>query len=179
MVSRRFCAGVAGAAVLFAVLWGCPVAVAAQKETPKDSGTVFGVLLEVKDAWITLQVDGQEEPVKYVIADGFDRKMLNGIFHVQRVQVAYKSVGEVRQLVGIRKAVTRATGTVTGVVTHTHVDQWWIEVKPKDGPPDGYCAKTKEMSERLKELKPGDVVTIKFTTDFERHRIETLQKMEK
>jgi len=35
-----------------------------------------------------------------------------------------------------------------------------------------------EMMETLKGLKRGDIVTIRFTTDFERHRIESIRKRE-
>ena len=62
------------------------------------------------------------------------------------------------------------------------------EVRPKGEPPGGTPPtslltrtnpfdKHKAVMEKPKELRPGDVVTVRFTTDLERHRIEALQKV--
>jgi hypothetical protein len=50
-------------------------------------------------------------------------------------------------------------------------------VKPKNRPLDGYAISWPpgNMVAGLKALKKGDRVTIRFHTDVERHRIETLQ----
>lgn len=68
---------------------------------------------------------------------------------------------------------------MTGVVVKVY-NEFWVEVKPKKGPSDAYAPganyNNKAFMEKLKGLKPGDSVTIKFYTDFERHRILTLQK---
>jgi len=143
-------------------------------------------LTDTGDKWIKVKADGEEEAVKYAY-DGADKKMaaaLKGIFTVSRVQVVYEpgGEGEPRKLVNIKKLKTRVTGTVTGEVLAVH-NNFWIEVKPKDGPPDGYALnfppeKYKAVADTLKALKKGDTVTLRFTTDFERHRIETLKKME-
>jgi hypothetical protein len=49
-------------------------------------------------------------------------------------------------------------------------------VKPKNGLLDGYAISWPpgNMVARLKALKKGDMVTIKFHTDVERHRIDSL-----
>jgi len=158
-----------------------PVGRAADKDK-----TVSGILTEKGDKWIKVKADGEEDAVKYVY-DPADKKMaaaLKGIFTVSRVQVAYEPGGDGdARLLRITKPKTRTTGTVTGEVLAVH-DNFWIEVKPKDGPPDGYALnyppdKYKAVAETLKGLKKGDTVTLRFTTDFERHRIETLKKEEK
>jgi len=129
-----------------------------------------------------VKADGEEEPVKYLIGDGADKKLLDALkttFNASRVQLTYKKNGDERQLVSIKRQVHKMSGTVTGVVVKIY-NEFWVEVKPKDGPSDAYAPngvnyKDKEFMARLKGLKKGDSVTIRFTTDFERHRILTLR----
>ena len=66
-------------------------------------------------------------------------------------------------------------GTVTGEVRFSN--DFWVAVKPKNGPLDGYAISwpPRSMVARLKALKKGDRVTIRFHTDVERHRIDALQ----
>jgi hypothetical protein len=152
-----------------------------KKETPK-SGTVAGTVTDKNDKTITVRADGAEDPVAYDFSGSTDKEMLKtlkGIFSVGRVQLTYKLDGDTRRLVSIKKIVVRATGTVTGVVQRNN--GWWIEVKPANGPSEGYAAhypfdKAKDIMDKMKELEKGDTVTIRFVTDGERHRIETLQK---
>ncbi len=77
------------------------------------------------------------------------------------------------------RQVLRASGTVTGVVVQVH-NGFWVEVKPRRGPPDAFAPganyNDQAFMERLRGLKKGDSVTIQFYTDFERHRILTLWK---
>jgi hypothetical protein len=156
---------------------------AEDKDVSKQEGKVAGILIDRKDNWLTVKADGETEPVKYVIGDAIDKKLadaLKGIFNASRVQLTYQQTGDSRQLVTIKRQVLRASGTVTGEIVKVYND-FWIEVKPKTGPPDAYAPgvtnyKDKEFMDQLKGLKPGDSVTIKFSTDFERHRIETLRK---
>ena len=146
--------------------------------------------MEKQDSWITVKADGEDRPVKYVWDKEAKSRLpaeMKAIFVVARVQVTYKSNKDVRELVGIKKAKAKATGTVTGVVLDNH--GWWVEVKPKSGPTDGYAvnfpfdqddartrAEKEALMERVKALQKGDLVTIRYFTDFERHRIEGLQK---
>jgi hypothetical protein len=168
----------ASAAVALTVVFG--VSWAADKDK-----TVAGIVIDKGDKWIKVKTDGEEDAVKYVY-DPADKKLaaaLKGIFTVSRVQVVYEPGDGDARLVRITKAKTKTTGTVTGEVLAVH-DNFWIEVKPKDGPPDGYALnyppeKYKAVAETLKGLKKGDTITLRFTTDFERHRIETLKKEEK
>jgi anaerobic selenocysteine-containing dehydrogenase len=91
----------------------------------------------------------------------------------------YKKQNDARQLVSIKRQILKATGTVTGDVVKVYND-FWVEVKPKSGLADAYAPganyKDKEFMDKLKGLKPGESVTITFTTDFERHRITSLRK---
>ena len=71
--------------------------------------------------------------------------------------------------------MTPLTGMVTGEVQFSN--DFWVAVKPKKGPLDGYAINWPpgDMVARLKALKKGDMVTIRFLTDVERHRIDAMQ----
>jgi hypothetical protein len=167
------------AALLFTIFQWVPVAPAAEKE----AGKVAGILIDKKDDWITVKADGEEEPVKYVVDKESDKNLamaLKTIYNASRVELTYKKGDDSRQLVSIKKQVLKTSGTVTGVVVKVY-NEFWVEVKPKDGLADAYAPgasnyKDKDFMAKLKGLQPGDSVTIKFNTDGERHRILTLQK---
>ena len=176
--ATRFCA------VVLLVVIGFPaIAPAEDKDAAKQEGKVAGILIEKKGASITVKADGEDEPVKYLIGKDSDKKVkesLKLIFDASRVQLTYKKDGDARQLLSIKKQVLKASGTVTGTVVKVYND-FWIEVKPKDGLSDAYAPnvasfKNKEFMDKLKGLQKGDSVTITFNTDFERHRILTLRK---
>ena len=144
--------------------------------------TVSGIVMDRSDAWVMVKADGDEDAATYVVDPGSSKRLLldlQGIFSVARVRLVYQPDGDTRHLISIKTQVPRASGTVTGEVLQNH--EWWVEVKPKNAPTEGYAVhfpfdKNEEMMEKLKGLKRGDVVTITFTTDSERHRIETLRK---
>jgi hypothetical protein len=167
------------AAMLFVILGSLPVAPAGDK---KDEVKVAGILIDKKDNWLTVKADGEDEPVKYLVAKDADKKLTEALkitFNASRVQLTYKKDGDSRQLVSIKRQVLKASGTVTGVVVKVH-NQFWIELKPKDGPADAFAPgganyNNKEFMAKLNGLKKGDSVTITFNTDFERHRILTLR----
>jgi hypothetical protein len=168
------------AVLLFTVLWSPPVATA----TEKDDGKVAGILIDKKDNWITVKTDGEDEPVKYVIGKDSDKKLVEALkvtFNASRVQLTYKKDGDSRQLVSLKKQVLKTSGTVTGIVVKVYND-FWVEVKPKDGLADAYAPganySDKDFMAKLKGLKKDDSVTITFNTDFERHRILTLRTNE-
>ncbi len=170
-----------GAFLLLTAPWSNSVASAADKDAKKDGGRVAGILIEKQDNWISVKADGEDEPVRYLTGDSSDKlaEVLKTLFTVSRVQLTYKTEGEARKLVSIKRHVPKATGKVTGKVVKNY--GWWIEVKPKNGVSDGYACnfpfdENKDMMEKLKELQEGDSVTIEFTTDFERHRIQSLRK---
>lgn len=167
------------AVVPVAALWSTERA--ADKDVKKE-GNVAGILIDKRDGWISVKADGEDEPVKYLTGDGADKALaesLKPVFTVSRVQLTYRAEGESRRLVSIKRHVPNAKGTVTGIIVKNY--GWWIEVKPKIGLADGYACnfpfdKNQEMMDKLKDLQEGDSVTITYTTDFERHRIQSLRK---
>jgi hypothetical protein len=154
----------------------------AASATQKDGGKVAGILIAKKDNWLTVKADGEDEPVKYLVGDNPSKQLVAALkttFNASRVQLTYKTVGDSRQLVTIKKQVRRASGTVTGLVVKVY-DDFWVEVKPRNGVSDAYAPnatnyKNKEFMAKLRGLKTGDSVTITFNTDFERHRILKLR----
>ena len=172
-VSRRFL-------YVLGIAW---LAIIMESQAAGTGDSAWGIVTDKKDDWILIKVDNQAEPIKYVVPDHADPKLLAAlktIFTVARVQVSYTNDGDVHRLVSIKRDMSRPKGTVTGEVLSTH--DFWLEVKPKDGPPDGYSpggAGWKAMADKLKTIKKGDTVTIKFYSDGERKRIDTLDVVSK
>jgi len=158
---------------------------AADNEKPK-SGVISGIVVDANNKGeksITVRPDGADEPVKYVYGANLDAKSMEAltktIFTVGRVRLSYKMDGDTARLVSIEKLVGQQTGVVYGQVLFTH--GWWLELKPTNGPPEGYAAtypkeKWQQTEEQIKTLSKGDIVGIKFVTDGERHRIVQLEK---
>ena len=156
---------------------------AAEQDASKQEVRVAGILFDFdrKNNWLTGKADGEGEPVKYLI-DPSNKKLtaaLQSVFNASRVRLTYKTEGDSRRLVSIQRQVLQPSGTVTGVVVNVHND-FWIELKPKRGVADAFAPganyNDKAFMAKLKALQPGESVTIKFTTDFERHRIVSLRK---
>lgn len=148
----------------------------------KDDGKAAGILIEKKEKWLLVKVDGDDQPVKFAIGDSPDKKLsesLKSTFDACRVELTYKKDGDAKQLVTVKRQILKEKGTFTGTVVKVHND-FWVEVKPKTGLADAFAPggnfKDKEFMERLKSLKTGDSVTITYVTDGERHRITTLKK---
>jgi hypothetical protein len=144
----------------------------------KNEGKVImGILFDRKDNELTIKRDGSDI-VEKIIINKDDKNlamMLKSVFPASRVQFKYKRDGENMVLVGIARHIPSAQGTITGTVVKVHND-FWVEVKPKTGYADAFAPggknyNDKEFMARLKALKPGDSVTIQYTTDSERHRI--------
>jgi hypothetical protein len=155
-----------------------PAARAADKDTAKKGGTVQGVLMESRDTWIQVWGDQEKEPVTYQFSHGSEKRMrkaINGIFHATRVQLTYKLDGDKRQLVSIRSLMKKTSGTVTGEVVYND-GGWWIVLKFKSGVRNAYAVKGTPDKDKVKELQKGDVVTVRYSTDSERHRIEAFRK---
>jgi hypothetical protein len=174
--------GLFSAGMLFIPICSPSAAPAAAQDAAKQEGKVAGIFIDRKDNWLTVKADGEEEPVKYLV-DGTNKKLteaLKGVFNASRVQLTYKKDGESRQLSSIKRQILKVSGTMTGTVVKVYND-FWVEVKFKDSPnnafaPTGNNYNNKAFMEGLKALRPGDSVTILFSTDFERHRIEWFRK---
>jgi hypothetical protein len=146
-----------------------------------DKGKVSGIMIDKKDNWITVKADGEDDAVKYVLPKEPDKKLAEAYKHVYnagRVTLTYKKVGDERHLTGIQRQILKKTGSITGQVVKVY-NNFWVEVKPKSGLADAFAPggnyNDKEFMARLTGLQPGDVVTIGYTTDGERHRIKSLR----
>jgi hypothetical protein len=156
---------------------------AAQKPAPEREIRVAGILFDFdrEHHWMTVKADGEEEPVKYLIDPSNPRlaERLRTIFNASRVRLTYRAEGDSRRLVSIQRQVLQESGTVTGTVVKVH-DDFWIELKPRRGVADAFAPGANyndpAFMAELRALKPGDSVTIRFTTDFERHRILAMRK---
>jgi hypothetical protein len=141
MLKRQLTVLICCAFVLLAVPWADHAALAADKDATKDGGKVAGILIDKNADSITVKADGEDEPVKYVI-DASDKSLqaaFKSVFNASRVQLTYKTVGDSRMLVSIKRQVLRASGTVTGEVVKLY-NGFWVEVKPKNGLADAYAA---------------------------------------
>jgi hypothetical protein len=171
-----------GIVVLLVLIASSTAAPPAGQEAAKQEIKVAGIMIDKKENWFTVKADGEEEPVKYVV-DASNKKLtetMKGIFNAGRVQLTYKKDGDSRQLTSIKRQVLKASGTMTGTVVKVYND-FWVEVKFKDGPNNAFAPtannyKNKAFMDALKGLQPGESITITFSTDFERHRIEWFRK---
>lgn len=153
---------------------------ASKPEVVKTAGILFDV--NRKNNWLTVKADGEDAPVKYLIdpSNRGQAEALQSVFNASRVRLTYRVEGESRRLVGIQRHIVQNSGTVTGVVVAVH-NNFWIEIKPKNGAANAFALGPGNFDDpafiaKMKSLKPGDSVTIQFTTDFERHRIVGLRK---
>lgn len=151
----------------------------------KKDGKVSGIMIDKKDDWITVKADGEDEPIKYFLPKTADKKLnenFKSAFNACRVQLTYMKDGDTRQLTSIKRQINKTEGTMTGTVVKVYND-FWVEVKPKEGVNDAFAPgrnyNDKEFMAKLRGLKAGDTVTIKYNTDFERHRILSMQVIEK
>ena len=166
---------------LAALAFGASALHSSDKDSEREIKAA-GILIEKKEKFLLVKVDGEDDATKFAF-DASDKKLadsLKSTFDACRVELTYKKDGDARQLVGIKRQILKATGTMTGTVVKVH-NEFWVEVKPVTGvadafAPNGTNYKNKEFMETLKGLQKGDTVTITYTTDAERHRIETLKK---
>ncbi len=170
------------------LLWAAGDLLRAAEKSPAKPEAVQGLVTDMerkgpKDVTsLTVKQDGEAAPVKYLVDPDLGKKAADAlatIFTVGRVRLTYKLEGEARHLTSVEKITGRPSGTITGEVIETH--GWWLEVKPRSGPPEGYAAtypkeKWQATEAQIKALEKGDLVTIKFVTDGERHRIVQMDK---
>ncbi|GEM_PF-1938008 len=148
---------------------------------PGKPSAATGVLTDNKKDFTMIWVDGEDAPTKFAVAEGFDKNTFGfppkgkAVFVPDRVQFTFVKGDAGNTVLTMQRAKTPASGTVTGEVQFSN--DFWVAVKPKNGPLDGYAISgpSGDMKTRLKALNKGDMVTIKFHTDVERHRINTLQ----
>jgi hypothetical protein len=172
------------AAIVVVAAWLAAGAIAA--DNPKDAApgkpvTASGVLTDNKANVASIWVDGDDAPTKFALADTFDKNTFGfppkckGVFVPDRVQFTYIEGDEGNTVLVMDRARTPMRGTVTGEVEFSN--DFWVAVKPKNGPLDGYAINWPpgDMVARIKALKQGDRVTVAFHTDVERHRIETMK----
>lgn len=185
MLAPRF-AWRAGCATLLLLAMATGAQVPADDKAPANSGPrlgkAAGIYIDAKNNRMLVKVDGDDEPTAFLI-DPADKKLaasLKGVFNACRVQLAYKLESDTRRLTSVRRQIFKETGTITGVVVKVWND-FWVEVKPKSGVADAFAPggnyNDPEFMARLKALQPGDTVSIDYTTDFERHRIQNLRKL--
>ncbi|HZY89624.1 MAG TPA: hypothetical protein VFE78_32685 [Gemmataceae bacterium] len=172
------------AALLLAILSSSAVS-GDDKRPAADKGKAAGILIQRDKRTLLIRPDGEDQPVKYLLPDSPDAKLaaaLKGLFTVQRVRITYQTVGDTRQITGLVRSPGKANGVITGKVIAVH-DNFWVEVKPSNGPPEGFAAGAPDRSApilaTLKTLEKGDTVTIRYYTDFERHRIVSIRKAQK
>jgi len=155
-------------------------------DNPKDAKpdkpiTAVGVLTDNKANVTMIWVDGEDAPTKFALAEGFDKNTFGfppkgkGVFVPDRVRFTYIKGDDSNKVLTMRRVKTPLKGTVTGEVQFSN--DFWVAVKPQNGPLDGYAINWPpgDMVAKLKALKKGDRVTLRFHTDVERHRIEALQ----
>lgn len=88
-------------------------------------------------------IDGTDAPVKFDIPAGFDRQTFafppkgKGIFSPSRVRFTGLKGDKANTLLTLRKEATQTRGTVTG--TALFANDFWVAVKAKNGPLDGYA----------------------------------------
>ncbi|HSU67940.1 MAG TPA: hypothetical protein VLJ39_13780, partial [Tepidisphaeraceae bacterium] len=154
----------------------------AGKPAAPAKGTAGGLLVDAKDDGLIVQIDNEQEPTKFLYDGAItkDAILKRGIFNVDRVNLKYKADGDDRKLTAVEKVPGRATGVVVGQVIKVY-NNFWVAVKPNGGgmiegfalnwPPE----KFKQSHELIKTLQPGDTVSLKYASDFERHRILDMQ----
>lgn len=168
-------------AICLTAAWMAAGAIAADNSKPAKPLIAAGVVTENKGNFVSIWVDGEETPTKFKLADNFDKNTFGfppkckGVFSPDRVNFSYLKGDDGPTVLVIEKARTPLKGVVTGEVEFSN--DFWVAVKPKNGPMDGYAISWPpgDMQSRLKALKKGDRVTIAFHTDVERHRIETMK----
>jgi hypothetical protein len=172
------------AALGLAVLSNSPLS-GGDKGPAADKGKIAGILIRRDKRTLVVRADGDDRSVKYLLPENPNAKLaaaLKGLFTVQRVQITYQTVGDTRQVTSLVRFPGKASGAVTGRVIAVH-DNFWVEVRPSNGPPEGFAAgapdKSRQVLATLKTLQKGDTVAIRYYTDFERHRIISIRKVER
>jgi len=184
MLRSAFPLSVIGLAAFGLVILSNSALSGGENDSATDKGKIAGILIQRDKRSLLVRADGDDQPIKYLLPEKADAKLaaaLKGLFTVQRVQITYQTVGDTRQVTSLIRFPGKANGVVTGKVIAVH-DNFWVEVKPSKGPPEGFAAgvpdKSRQVLATLKTLQKDDTVTIRYYTDFERHRIISIRKGE-
>lgn len=152
-----------------------------KKSELKPAGVVGGLMTDFKNDHMVVQLDDQDEPINFFYASGITQPGLANqhIFPVDRINLKYKTEGDKKIVVAVEKVPGRANGVIIGKVLKVY-GNFWVAVQPKEGMIEGFALnqspdKPTAVSDTLKSLNPGDLVAIKYATDFERHRILQLE----
>lgn len=124
-----------------------------EKDTPPEKGKIAGILIQRDKQTLLVRADGDEEPIKYLLPEKPDGRMaatLKGLFTVQRVRITYQKVGDARQIKELARFPGKANGVITGKVIAVH-DNFWVEVKPSKGPPEGFASGIPDKSRHIVE----------------------------
>jgi len=131
---------------------------------------------------ITALTDGEDTPIKYAYGPNFDKKSVQsvftpqGVFSCNRAQITYQQNDDGRILLTFKKEPPKPKGPLTGMVVYKGDNNFWIAIKPLGMPPEGLALGGQfKDQDKFKGLKKGDVVTVNFHTDIERHRIDALE----
>jgi len=156
-------------------------------DKPGDGASTIkgaGIVMEPKADSITIWTDGEDDPAhpaKYIFDPGCDKSMIGkfepqGIFGPDRVQFTYTKNGDTRAILTLKREPYTSKGQIIGTVMFSN--DFWVAVKPKEGPMDGFALNfppPADMKAKLLKLQKGDTVGIRFHTDAERHRIDSLE----
>ena len=177
-------------AVTLATPFGSNVVFSGEKDWPREGGVVTGILTahaDRRDSRIMVRPDGEEDEVKYLPAElngVLDKAMLTTMMRLyprNRVKLVW-AFGEPRRVLAIEPLIPKSNaGTVTGTIIRK--SSYFIDVKPKDGPPDCYTqnfpsAGSKKEPVNLNDFRTGDTVTLDWSyLPNECKRIEKLEKV--
>jgi hypothetical protein len=140
----------------------------------KPEGVASGLMTDFKDNYMMVQLDDQEEPIKFIFGPGLSIPAITkqGIFPCNRINFKYKTEGDDKKVLAAEKLAGRPNGVVIGKAIKVY-NNFWVSVKPTNGGMiEGFAlGASKGPADVLKTVNPGDLVAIKYATDFERHRI--------
>ena len=152
----------------------------------EKSGVAEAILVSKDKNSITVLVDGDEKPMRFIPhtnVDGFDKKMLEEIRELivsNRVRVKWEYIREIDRLVDVQTLIPRSKrGTVRGTVVNKGKNH--VDVKPADGGPvERYLPHwrgnglDKDVLRQIAPLEVGQKVSVRWEYD-ERKRVLSIR----
>ena len=149
-----------------------------KKPELKPEGVTSGLMTDFKKEYMVVQLDDQDEPIQFYFTPGMSIQTLTkqGIFPCNRINFKYKTDGNDKIVLAAEKLGGRSGGIAIGTVIKVYND-FWVSIKPTNGDMiEGFAlGGNAQIKPILHSLNPGDLVAIKYTTDFERHRIVQME----